>query len=261
MIKSKPSSCRAVIWFALATCLSLVCTYQTNAQTQVYDPLDPQIFVQQSGTAPAGGDPNIISNNGSFVVGVAGSATLQTPLLIIVGVYDGNGTPSISYSGCAIPSACPTAALNTYGLTATTASFTSSSTGSAYDQLGLASGGSESFVNWSAGDTSNGFAAPTSFTLYAFQLPASLVAGSPFTIDESGAAAGSFIIGYSCDAGTNTGTNGACAQQGNIGQTPFTNAGLLSPVPEPVSMLLFGTGLVAMGAKLRRRKSRNQVTV
>ena len=83
-----------------------------------------QIFVQQSGTSAAGGDPNLITNTGAFVVGVAGSATGQDPLLIIVGVYDGNGTPTISFSGCAVPSACPAATLGTYGLTADTATFT-----------------------------------------------------------------------------------------------------------------------------------------
>src|ERR1700739_591224 len=118
MIKSMPNTCRTAILFAFAVCFFLGFAYQTSAQTEV---LDPQIFVQQSGTAPAGGDPNVISDNSAFVVGVAGSATLQSPLLIIVGVYNGSGTPSISYSGCAVPSACPAAALNTYGLTATTA--------------------------------------------------------------------------------------------------------------------------------------------
>src|SRR5689334_6906887 len=75
--------------------------------------IDPQIFIQDSGTSPAGGDPNVITDPGNFVVGVAGSATLQDPLLIIVGVYDGNGIPSISFSGCAIPSDCPAATLTT----------------------------------------------------------------------------------------------------------------------------------------------------
>jgi len=215
------------------------------------DPNDPQIFVQQSGNAPAGGDPNIITGPGSFVIGVAGNFTLQDPLLVIVGVYDGSGTPSITFPGVT------SAAVGTYGLTANTANFTS---GDAYDVLGLASGGSESFVNWSAADVANGFAAPSSFTLYAFALPTNLTSGSPITIGESGAANGSFIIAYSCNDGTGTnGPDGGCATNGDIGQTPFTNSGLLnggtSSVPEPVTLALLGVGLIGVGLFGLRRRS------
>jgi hypothetical protein len=45
-------------------------------------------------------------------------------------------------------------------------------------------------------------------------------------------------------------SNGALA-------TGFAANGAQVPAPEPASMLLFGTGLVALGTKLRRRKSGN----
>ena len=49
-----------------------------------------------------------------------------------------------------------------------------------------------------------------------------------------GIAAGSFVIAYDCENGTGGSTG--CQTNGDIGQTPFTNAGLLdanTPTPPP----------------------------
>jgi PEP-CTERM motif-containing protein len=201
-----------------------------------------QVFVCQSCSSPPGGAPNVITDTSSFNVGLAGSGTDDSPLLIIVAVYNGVGSPSISFGGN--PSE-PLATAGTYGLLTNSTTLTTGQ--DVFAVLGLTAGGSESLGNLSGHDTTLGFAAPTSFTLDVFEIPTNLT--GTITIDESGASGGSFILAYSCKSGTPT---DAKCPNGDVSQTVDTNMGFIK-TPEPGSLALLCTGLLAMAGGLRRR--------
>jgi len=224
----------SAILLLIVGCISVVCSYQTRADNNIYI----------SSTSNTSGDPNLL-NPASINIGYENkNASAASPLLIIVAVPDlPGGEPVPTLSNVSLLSG------TFYGLTFTSGvnSAFSLTSGSVYHTLGLPGPASESFANFKPFVPST----VASFDLYVFADNCALGMAScaaPLNIDIENSVPGTFIAAFNCPAVAST----PC-RNGTEGATPFTTSGLVTP--EPTSMLLFGTGLVALGAKLRRQKA------
>jgi hypothetical protein len=221
-----------------------------------------QIFVCQSCTNPPGGEPNFISNPGSFDIGLAGAGhATQTGVLVIVGVYNGTnatGAPTLNFNSMHFSPA----GVGDWGETAD--KFEMVAGQDAYADLGFVDsngGHSETFSNWNSGESKAGIAAANSFELFAYDVPTAIAGNTVMQLGFTGVDKGSFVVAFSCKAGGPSAESGTPCIHGDVGSTPFTNAGLIttasvSTVPEPGCLLLLGTGLVGLAPVILRKLSR-----
>jgi PEP-CTERM motif len=217
------------------------------------------------GTACAngcGGDPNVIGTTQADIYQNSGGAgTLGQPILIIFGVPNNSSAPvitGVTFYNSGYPGASTVGSVGSadglMGLgTGTSAGyFGSMSSSEVYGFLGVnqPADNSNSYTNWSTFDASLLGSTPSNFGIYVFALyGVGLEANGYVQVTFSGVADGTIIVAYGQSVSCH---NNNCTT--SIYDTPFTEAGdAHGQVPEPGSLMLFGTGLLGMAGFLRRK--------
>ncbi len=269
---------KGLFWFAALAVATLGFAGTARADGSTDDGEDPaKLFISSPNCAPGAcalfnhHDVNALNRNSMMITfneahGDPKWPSLMNPVLLILAMPNVSGTfvpPSLTLSegtghaggANVFPSTTKKWDSNGFAGFYTAAFMPKAGLSSVYSFIGLinSASSSDNFGNMSSADIKVNSIIAGGFGIVVYELTGTgLQGGSTLTIDfSSPLPLGTFAFSYGCSSLTG-GKLGACPGQNTFG-TPWTQAGMV--VPEPTTLLLLGSGLLAAGA-IRKKQQR-----